>query len=242
MKVKILGHQDAAFTDVVREAGLSIVDENPEVIIAHGGDGTFIGSERLHPGIPKLGVRHGRSCIKCPRHEDRLVLEGLRDGTLDLTELAKIDASCGEESLTAVNDVILRNADPRAAVRFFVSLNDQRITEELIADGVVVCTPFGSSAYFRSITRMVIRTGLGVAFNNCTDLLHHLVVGDDEHLRITLTRGPADVVVDNDPTRWTLEAGDEIAVRRSAEPARILAVDTLRCPDCRYVSAPRRRY
>ena len=39
-----------------------------------------------------------------------------------------------------------------------------------------------------------------------------------------------------------LESGDRLRIRRCPDVARILAVSTLRCMDCRYAHAPRRRY
>jgi NAD+ kinase len=123
-----------------------------------------------------------------------------------------------------------------------VRLNGVPVTEELIADGLVACTPFGSSAYFRSITRTVIRTGIGLAYNNCTDLLNHLVISEEEEVEVLLHRGPALLVADNDPTTCELEHPDRVLIRRSSERFRVLAVDTLRCAECRYVHAPRRRF
>ena len=242
MKIMILGRNTETIHDQARSAGLQVVDQNPEVIVTYGGDGTFIGSERQYPGIPKLGIRRRDTSIKCERHQDLEVLHRLKSRELVLDELLKLEGRNGDRTLLAVNDVILRNSDPRTAVRFRVSLNGHPVTEELIADGLVACTPFGSSAYFRSITRTMIRTGIGVAYNNCTDLLNHLVIGEDESLEVQLTRGPASMVADNDPELIELGDADKITIRRAPDPFRVLAVDTLRCADCRYVHAPRRRY
>ena len=242
MRALILGEGIGSFRDQVVDAGIDVVDDRPDVILAYGGDGTFIGSERLHPGIPKVGFRRQSTTTRCPAHQDATLLSSLARGQLEETSLMKLFARFDGRDVIAVNDITVRNTDPRSAVRFRIHLNGQPVTEELIADGVVVCTPFGSSAYFRSITRTVIRTGIGVAINNCTDLLNHLVIADDEEIRIQLTRGPATVAADNDPETYPLDSGHDIVVRKSDEPFRVLGVDSLRCADCRYVHAPRRRY
>ena len=242
MKIRIIGRQSEPLVGLVQDLGFTISDRDPELIIAHGGDGALIGAERLHPGIPKIGIRESETCVKCPEHEDAAVLQRLKDGTLDEQRLLKIRADRGNDSLEAMNDIIFRNQDPRSAVRFVVALNGQTVTEEMIGDGLVACTPFGSSAYFRSITRMMIRTGIGIAFNNCTDLLNHLVIGEDERIDILIRRGPAVLAADNDADMIALESGDHLQIRRAHERARILAIDTLRCSECRYVHAPRRRY
>ncbi len=242
MKVKIVSQDARGFAAKVRRMGFDLVEEKPEVIIAHGGDGTFIGSERLYPELPKLGIRSDASCRKCPHHRDEAVLKRLREGGLERTRLLKLEGRWNGEKILAVNDIILRNADPRSAVRFTVLLGGQVVTEEMIGDGLVVCTPFGSSAYFRSITRTVIHTGIGIAFNNCTDPLHNLVVREEDEIGIEVMRGPATLAADNDHRTHVVDTGGKVSIRRARRPAIVLAIDTLRCPDCRYVNAPRRRY
>jgi len=180
VRALILGEGIGSFRDQVVDAGIDVVDDRPDVILAYGGDGTFIGSERLHPGIPKVGFRRQSTTTRCPAHQDATLLSSLARGQLEETSLMKLFARFDGRDVIAVNDITVRNTDPRSAVRFRIHLNGQPVTEELIADGVVVCTPFGSSAYFRSITRTVIRTGMGVAINNCTYLLNHLVIAYDE--------------------------------------------------------------
>jgi hypothetical protein len=242
VRVKLMGHEIGSFPDEVRAAGFELVEDRPDVVIAYGGDGTFIGSERQFPGIPKVGIRREDTTIKCAAHRNDVVLARLMADRLEETQLLKLEATFNGTRLCAVNDVILRNSDPRTAVRFRVHLNGRRVTEEMIADGLVACTPFGSSAYFRSITRTMIRTGIGLAFNNCTDLLNHLVIGENEKIVVAFARGPATLVADNDPAKYDIEDGDEVHIRRAEETFRVLGVDTLRCAECRYVHAPRRRY
>lgn len=241
-RIQIVGQAPLSFIDQVRASGLVVSEDHPEVIVAYGGDGTLIGAERAWPEVPKLGIRTDDTCLKCARHEDAVVLDRLRNGTVEEQRLLKLEGEFRNHMLSALNDIIFRNADPRAAVRFVVSLNGMPVTEEVIGDGLVVATPFGSSAYFRSVTRVAIRCGIGIAFNNCTDFLHHLVMAENETLTIDITRGPATLTCDNDPSLIPVETGDRITIRRAEGAARLLAVDTLRCTDCRYVNAPRRRY
>ena len=242
MKVLLVGQQTDLFQKRLERRGFELVSEEPDLIIAYGGDGTLIGAERLYPGVLKLAIRSDQSCIKCPAHEDEVVLRRLEEGALDEQRLMKIQVEHGDQKLIAMNDIIIRNTDPLSAVRFVVSLNSQPVTEEMIGDGLVACTPFGSTAYFRSITRMVIRVGIGLAFNNCTDLLSHLVFAEHEVVDVDIARGPGLLGADNDPHNIALESGDHLRIGRCDEVARILAVSTLRCKDCRYAHAPRRRY
>jgi len=242
MRIQVVGRDSDHFCEKARTAGFEVVTEAPDLIVAYGGDGSLIGAERKYPGILKLPIRERDTCIKCEEHQDELMLEKLRSRALEEHSLMLIECVKDGIQLRAMNDIIVRNADPRAAVRFRVRLNGRRVTEEMIGDGLVACTPFGSSAYFRSITRTVIRVGIGLAFNNCTDLLNHLVIADNEEISIEFTRGPGRLAADNDARTSTIGDGDVIVIRRGSSDARILAIDTLRCAACRYVHAPRRRY
>ena len=242
MRLLIAGDYDAEFVAQVTAAGLALCERDPDVVVSVGGDGAFIGAERAWPGVPKLGIRRDATCFKCESHTDEVMLRRLRLGALQETRLIKLEARGSGTDLLALNDIILRNADVRSAVRFRVLLDGRPITEELIGDGLVLATPFGSSAYFRSITGITIRTGIGLAYNNCTDALHHLVLAEDETITVQVIRGPALLAADNNPEVHTLGDGAEITVRRAAQPARVLAVDSLRCPECRYINAPRRRF
>lgn len=244
MRVLVVGKEAQRFRSKLPRRHFEVVTEDPDLVIAYGGDGTLIGAELDYPEIPKLGVRSDTSCIKCPAHEEVVMIERLVAGDLPEQRLMKIEADCNESGVwrTALNDIMVRNEDPQSAVRFIVLLNGQRITEELIGDGLVAATAFGSSAYFRSITRVVTRVGIGVAFNNCSDLLNHLVLAEDDLLEVLITRGPGLLCVDNSRETIRLDRGDMVKIRRSAQVSRILAVDSLRCAECRYVHAPRRRY
>ena len=41
------------------------ISDKPDVVVAVGGDGTFLAAERYYPGTPKLLVRDGSICNKC---------------------------------------------------------------------------------------------------------------------------------------------------------------------------------
>jgi NAD+ kinase len=242
VKVQVVGHRTQRFEELARSLGVQVVTGGADLLVAYGGDGTFIGAERAAPGLPKLGLRHDDTCEKCERHNDRRILERLLAGELPLATLAKIEARIRDQRVLALNDVIVRNVDPRAAVRFSVALDGEPATEEMIGDGLLVCTPFGSSGYFRSITRCVTRIGFGIAFNNCTDPLNHLIVSEETTILVDVARGPGVLAADNDERTLEVVTGDRLQIARARESARVYGIDTLRCPDCRYVNAARRRY
>ncbi len=246
MKVAVVGACADSLQPLLKKLRRSLqviaIDEGPEAIIACGGDGALIGAERDHPSVPKIGIRDSRTCTKCERHGDENVLRRLAKGHLEPTSLVKLRALVGRTRMYGLNDVLIRNADMQSALRFSVFVNDEPVTDEIIGDGLVLATPFGSSAYFRSITNTTFRSGIGLAFNNCAEFLNHMVLGDRDRVVVRIIRGPALITTDNNPTPLTLESDSEVLIDRARRSATILAPDTLRCGQCRYKHAPRRRF
>ena len=244
MRASLVGNNAQDITPLAEAAGITLVepDENPEVIITYGGDGTLIGAENAYPGVPKLPMRDRKSCSKCDLHHDEAVLKRLVAGELVLTHLQKLSAETQGQTIVGLNDILLRNSDLRSAVRFQVYINGEPATDEMIGDGMVIATPFGSSAYFRSITATTFRTGIGLAFSNCTEFLNHMVLLPDDEIRVAIVRGPAHLTADNIPRVLKLDAGDDIVIRGAHEQASIYGLDGMRCPLCQYMRAPRRRF
>jgi NAD+ kinase len=217
---------------IVESHGFRVVDSEPDLIICHGGDGTLIGAEREWPGVPKVAIQRSAICKKCPKHETGAVVAALAEGRAQETLFTKVQAETDGRCLVGINEVLVHNAVVTSAVRYIVWIDGGPLTHEIVGDGLVVSTPFGSSGYFRSITNSTFQVGLGLAFNNSTEPLDHLVLAPEAEVRVKITRGPALLASDNSPEHLALDRGDEVLIRRHEEPARILMPETLTCRDC----------
>jgi NAD+ kinase len=138
-------------------------------------------------------------------------------------------------ALMAMNEINVHMGRINSAVRFKFWVDDELFRaedgeDEIIGDGFLISTPFGSSAYYRQITRGVIYEGLGVAFKLTTAFVNHAVVPQGAVLRAQITRGPAILAVDNRQEFLSLKEGDEIVVQRHATPAILLTWDKMRHP------------
>lgn len=219
----------------IERFGFELVTDKPEVVIAYGGDGTLLGAERAWPSVPKLHIRRGGSWEKCPRHETDAVLGRLRNGRISTSRLLKLEGSARGRTVVGLNDVTLHHARVSSAVRYRVLIDGKPYSGEIIGDGLVVATPFGSRAYYRSITHSIFKVGIGLAFNNSTELVNHLVLAEESRVEIEITRGPALLVSDNNPEHIPLDQGDRAVVSRHLHPAVILGVDSLYCEECRRI-------
>ena len=234
MRVALVGQDGAALIPALLAAGLVVVDRPAasDLIISYGGDGTLLGAERDFPGIPKLAIRDARLCRKCEIHQTERILADLAAHRIASVELPKLAALTQGSSLVGLNDIILRNAVITSGVRYRVWINDHPYSGEIVGDGLVVATPFGSSAYYRSITHSLIRTGIGLAFNNSTEPISHLVLRSSDRIRLRITRGPAVLAADNNPAHISLAPRDTVEICQSEQKAIILGIDGLRCSAC----------
>jgi NAD+ kinase len=221
-RILVLGKDAGTILPLVLDAGFSVVTEAPDVVLTYGGDGLLLHSEREWPGVPKLPIRNSRFGRKCEPRTVQDALERLSRGDLRATRQTKVRAEAHGERRVGLNDIIVHNSRPMSSVRFRVWIDGKAFADEMVGDGLVVATPFGSSAYYRSITRSTFHTGLGLAFNNSTEPVDHLVLAESAEIRIRIERGPALVAADNNPDAIPLDRGGETTIRRDDSYAIIL--------------------
>ena len=132
-----------------------ITKEKYDLLIAVGGDGTMLRAAHLCAplGVPILGVKLGRLgfLIQVQRHEWRdtfnLLLNGeywVESRMMLCAELKRDGKSLG--NWHALNEAVVCRGQPVRAVHLSVSV-DSRLLTDYVADGLIVSTPTGSTAY-----------------------------------------------------------------------------------------------
>lgn len=228
--------------------GFDVLDEYHEdaVVIVLGGDGSILHAAREYPGSTILPVRTGTSKGHRTSVEEDELLEaveaaetGERGSAYHVEDhhylTATSDAVDLPTDFLALNDVCLHHREPTMAAEFAVDLHTdagRRTFPDLVGDGLVVATPFGSSAYFRSITGTTFERGIGVAFNNVhwpEDAPEYVRLPSDAtvEVRVTETANAATAVLtrDNHPDRIPLEPDAPVAISRSDRQVSILRLD-----------------
>lgn len=218
-----------------RAGGFDFTDspDDAELIVSHGGDGAMLGAERDYPFRLKFPVRDSLTAPLCPRHSLEKQIELLRTGKLRKTLLPKLSGSAGGRTLSGINDVFIHNSNYVSAMRYKVHIDGVLYGSEIVGDAVGVSTVHGSTAYYRSITHSIFRTGIGLAFSNSTELVNHLVLPENSEIRVRILRGPCEMVADNSPDRIELNAGGEGIIRLGSGKTPILGLDIFMCPECR---------
>ncbi len=232
-RITLFGNKADVLAPLVhRHENLVLTEEAPDLVVCYGGDGTLLAAELHWPGVPKVPIlnsRRGHRCIPRPPEE---VIDALARDELVRTQYTKLECTVFSSlrnrkpdfMLTCLNEVNVHMGHINSAVRFKLWINGVPFENgvEVISDGFIVCTPFGSNAYFKAITKGIFMQGIGLAFKATTHPVNHLIVPEDNELRFQITRGPATLAFDNSPEYLDLDRGEYITVRRHAQSACIL--------------------
>lgn len=222
---------------VLEMFGHDIDNNKPDFVITYGGDGTVLFSERKYPGIPKITVRAGSVGFKCMYSEEEFedVLIKIDSGEYKLKEEIKLETTYQGRKYLSLNEVQLHNSSPIKAVRFSVYIEDEILFENVIGDGVVIATPFGSSAYYSSVGGEKFDKGIGIALNNPYNVKNKPVIideGYDYNINMKILQKnskmlPDDglLLFDNDNNIIKVKAGeDNIIVKKSKDTAKFVSI------------------
>ncbi len=237
MKIKLLGKNLDEIRPLLPQYDLIECEKDFELIVTHGGDGTLLGAERDYPGVPKLPIRDAGTAAPCPDHSVEKRLAQFADRR-ELVSCPKLCGEFGDQRVYGINDLMIYNDDRRSALRYRVKIDGELYAGEVVGDGVVLSSIHGSTAYYRSITHSIFRVGIGLAFNNSTEELNHLVLGADSTVEIEVLRGPAVLSADNDPHLIAIPEHGVVTLRQSELCAHIYQLKDFMCPVCRRLRHP----
>jgi len=137
--------------------------EDADVIVALGGDGLML--QTLHRVMerpkPIYGMNFGSVGFLMNEYSERNLIERLaaaRPSILHPLRMEAIDVKGAKTVATAINEVSLLRQTSQAA-KMKLSIDGAVRLEELIADGVLVSTPAGSTAYNLSVNGPIVPLG-----------------------------------------------------------------------------------
>lgn len=198
-----------------------------EMVITLGGDGTIVRTARLAApcGVPILGINFGRLGFLAELQPDEALTLVPRVLTNDrwierrmLIHVQLIRDGEEIEVYEAVNDVFAGRGEIPRAVRVTTWIDEAEM-RTYTADGVVVATPTGSTAYALAAGGPILAPELPAML--ITPIVPHpthypsVVVGADSQIDVSVrTYHGAVMTVDGQITR-PLERGDRIACSRS---------------------------
>ena len=206
-----------------------------DVAIVVGGDGTMLAIARqLAPfDVPLIGVNQGRlgflTDIPLTKMEEALsaILAGRyveERRTLVQATVRRAGDSPGE-TVVALNDVVVNRGTSGGMIDIAVDI-DGRFVYAMRADGLIVATPTGSTAYALSAQGPIVDPQVPalllvpVAPHALTN--RPIAIGDSASIRITLLRGNDAWVHCDGQSHFPLQEGDAVTIRRGAHSVRLL--------------------
>lgn len=126
------------------------VIEKSDALVVCGGDGSILSVARCAAvyGVPVLGVNFGQLGFLSEVEAGELseAIERLLSGDYAIERRLMIRAQWNDQAVTALNDIVVRRESSLAVVRGDVHV-DGLMLDHYVADGILVSTPTGASAY-----------------------------------------------------------------------------------------------
>jgi NAD+ kinase len=214
----------ARLAEFAREIGLDVLDDARagvcDAVIVLGGDGTMLSAVHRFPGTPLLGLNLGSlgylAGVEAPHFED--ALRAVRDDAFTISRRTALSV----KGRTALNDVVFSRGNSGQAAIIALSVDGCAATR-FFADGLVIATPTGSTAYSLAAggpillpdSRSVVVTPV------CPHALSSrpFVVREDSRLTVRLVARPGaetlDIFADGEAVAQVHE-GEEVVVEKTS--------------------------
>lgn len=230
----VLPHDDAL---VVGAPGLGVdedlVGKDVDLALSLGGDGNMLRAVRsvADHGTPVLGINFGQlGYLTEVEPQDALgAIERFFAGEHQVEERMRLEVrveGSNAPPLRALNEVVIEKVDSGRTVRLQVDLNDDFFTS-YSADGLIVATPTGSTAYSLSargpivdpMHRALLLTP--VAPHSLFD--RTLVLSPEDSVRIRVLEDRDALIALDGHLAGTLEVGQSVVCSAAAVPARLVS-------------------
>jgi NAD+ kinase len=219
-------HETGCVVESIKEEALA---KAVDLMLVLGGDGTMIATARMLGDIevPVMGVNYGGLgyLAEFPLQELFSALEAILSGDYRVQErlMLAVELRRGEELITknrVLNDVVVNKSALARIIEIEAYLNNQFLNR-FRADGLIVSTPTGSTAYnlsaggpiiFPSMNAIVITPICPFTLSN-----RPIVVPDDSVIEVRLMTENEEVALTLDgQVGFPLKAGDRAVIRKSS--------------------------
>jgi NAD+ kinase len=193
--------ETAALTKLsgIKTANLADLGDSVDLMIVVGGDGTMLSVARMlaPKQIPLIGINQGRLGFLTDIALDDMegALATMFDGAVSIEDRIMLTAAVIRNdrelfSYLAFNDVVVNRSGLGGMIDLAISIGDSYVCD-LRADGVIIATPTGSTAYAMSAHGPIVHPSLRawslVPISPHALTNRPIVIGDDERVAITIT-------------------------------------------------------
>jgi NAD+ kinase len=205
-----------------------------DLAVVVGGDGTMLGIARelARHDIPLVGINQGRLgfITDIPVGQFREALAPMVAGDYEEEHRSMLEGGVWRDGQRifeglSMNDVVVSRGATASMVELKVDIGDEFVAN-LRADGLIVASPTGSTAYALSAGGPILHPGLGgwvlVPIASHTLSNRPIVLPDDGEIRIEVVAGRDASANFDMQSLASLLHGDQVRVRRSAYKVRFL--------------------
>ncbi len=209
--------------------------EGADCILSLGGDGTMLFSIRAvgDHGIPVFGINVGSLGFLTEIMPEDIPseLEKLKNGKYTIEERMALEANIvGTEKgkYYALNDIVLDRGETIRLIKLDLYRNNQFVCP-YNADGLIISTPTGSTAYNLAAGGPVLHPHLGALIANpiCPHslTLRPILFDDQSELMVKVSSGETDVRLTVDgQISCILDPGAEVVVRKAPHVVKLIRI------------------
>jgi NAD+ kinase len=233
--IELVGGPEIERERVEHQTGCSVTNvaaeklaESVDLILVLGGDGTMIAAARMvgDHDVPVLGVNYGGLGYLAEFRIEELYtgLESILSGNYRLDRRVMLHVQLERENSTVtsnrvLNDVVINKSALARIIEIEAYLNQQYVNS-FRADGLIISTPTGSTAYNLSAGGPVIFPSMNaiVITPICPFTLSNrpIVVPDDALIELRLKTDQEDVALTLDgQVGFRLKLDDQVVIRKS---------------------------
>lgn len=208
-------------------------DFKTDLVISIGGDGTFLRSAAKigDKGIPILGVNTGRLGFLADTYfyDFEAALQDILQNNYQIEERTRlsvdIDQILKDGSTTALNDVAILKQDTASMISVNVNVDNEFLTV-YEADGLLISTPTGSTAYAMSVGGPILSPTLSNV--TLTPIAPHtltsrpLVIDDSCELSIEVESRTDNYLLSLDGRSTILPSDTKFKIRKATHPLKIV--------------------
>lgn len=230
----------ARLARLIEDKGGTVVDGpdvSPDMVLAVGGDGTMLGAvhRAVNWDVPVLGFNLGTLGFLTAAEPDEVddVVSRLFSGDFGVDDRLTVSATAAGKTVEGVNDVVVEKIDSTRLVNLEVVIDGSAFATYR-ADGLIVATPTGSTAYSFSAGGPVVDPSVDalvltpVAAHSLFD--RPIVLPAHAEITVTVRRDrPVRVNVDKE-VLGHIGDGERVSIGRGSRPARFVTFGTTRFP------------
>ncbi len=217
-------------SDYIKPLKIDEYSKFADIVISFGGDGTMLAAVRslIHTEIPIMGINVGKLgfLAEYSVNEISSTLQNLMNGNYRVVDRVVIETKHNDETIYILNDAVIEKKDSSRMITVQAFTNEHFIGDYR-ADGLILTTPTGSTAYSLSCGGPIITPATGVFCLTpiCPHSLTHrpLIISDSNEVRLKVfsTTGEANFVADGQLIR-TLKNDESIVFNRSELRAKLI--------------------